>query len=305
MLYGFDMGGTKIEIAVFDAQLQPVWQKRVPTPQDSYEALLHVFIALTQEADQRFQTKGQVGIGLAGIPNLREGSVFTTNVPKTKNQPLIRDLEKALARPIRIENDANCFALSEAYDDARKEHSCVLGVILGTGLGAGMIINGQPFSGANGIAGEIGHMRLPADCLAILGHDIPLAPCGCGKNGCAERYLSGTGFEWLYAHFYQESCRAPDIIARYYQGDLQATAHVDRFLTLLAAYLGNICTVLDPDLIVFGGGLSNFDEIYRQLPTLIQPYLFSTAKVPAIEKAKYGDSGGVRGAALLNFASMY
>lgn len=297
MLYGFDVGGSKIELAVFDAALTCIWSKRVATPQDDYQKLLDVFCQLVTEADEQCHCQGPIGIGIPGIVKLRDKSVFTTNINVAKGRPLIRDLEQRLARPIRVNNDANCFALSEA--SAYPDYHNVLGVILGTGLGGGLVVDHQIVSGLNGCAGEIGHSKLFADAFTILGHDIPLLECGCGLRGCCERYLSGTGFEWLYQHFYQQSLPAKAIIAAYYANQANARAHVDRYLELLAAYLANIMMILDAELIVIGGGLSNFDAIYPQLPGRMQPYLLSMMKAPRIEKARYGDAGGARGAALL------
>lgn len=300
MFYGFDMGGTKIELGVFDENLKRVWRKRVPTPREDYQALLNTFKDLTEEADKQFNIVGKVGIGIPGLIDRDSGIVFTTNVPSAKGKPLFNDLEKCLNRPIKMDNDANCFALSEAWDDDFRAYPSVLGVILGTGLGGGLVINGQVFSGRNSTAGEIGHLRLPVDALSVLGEDIPLVRCGCGKLGCIENYLSGKGFEWLYQHFCHESLPAPVIIENYHADEPGAVEHVERYLSLLAVCMGNLLTLFDPHLVVIGGGLSHFDEIYTELPKRLPANLFALAKVPRIEKARYGDAGGVRGAAFLN-----
>lgn len=299
MLYGFDIGGTKVEIAVFDKNFQQVWSKRVPTPQESYQAFLTCIESLVNEADARFSTVGKIGIGIPGMINRHNRTIYTTNINAVKDKPFIDDLEAKIGRSIEINNDANCFALSEALDEEYAHYNNVVGVILGTGLGGGIVVNRQVVSGASGCAGEIGHIRLSVDMLAILGHDIPLVNCGCGLTGCCERYLSGTGFEWLYRHFYHQSLSAKTIIEHYYAGDEQATQHVERYLELLAAYLGNLMMLIDAELIVIGGGLSNFDEIYQQIPKRITKYLLKQMNIPRIEKAKYGDAGGARGAALL------
>lgn len=299
MLYGFDIGGTKIELAVFDDELKQVWSKRVDTPTDSYQSFLACLVSLVNEADDRFAIKGQIGIGIPGIINEKDKTVYTTNIDAVKNKPLITDLEQAIHRPISMNNDANCFALSEAYYKAFKHYKNVLGVILGTGLGGGLVINHQLVNGADGCGGEIGHVGLSINMLKILGYDIPLVKCGCGLEGCCERYLSGTGFEWLYHHFYHKQLSAKTILERYYNGDNDALAHVDRYLELLAAYLANIMMVTNPEIIVIGGGLSNFDLIYHEVPKRLPKYLLPRMTVPRIEKAKYGDAGGARGAALL------
>jgi N-acetylglucosamine kinase len=300
MFYGFDMGGTKIEMGVFDDNLKRVWQKRVATPKDDYNALLDTFKRLTDEADQHFNCLGKVGVGIPGLIDRDTGVVFTTNVPAAKEKPLFTDLQRQLNRPIKMDNDANCFALSEAWDDEFRSYGSVLGIILGTGLGGGLVIDGKVFSGRNSTAGEIGHLRLPVDALSVLGKDIPLVRCGCGQDGCIENYLSGRGFEWLYQHFYREKLSAPIIIENYRSGQPQAVEHTERFFSLLAVCMGNLFTLFDPHLVVIGGGLSHFDEIYSELPKRLPPHLFKLAKVPRIEKARYGDAGGVRGAAFLN-----
>ncbi|PVZ88038.1 N-acetylglucosamine kinase [Serratia sp. S1B] len=299
MYYGFDMGGTKIELGVFDTDLQCIWQKRVPTPRDHYQELLAVLRDLTFEADHFCGSAGKVGIGIPGLPN-EDGTLFTANVPAAMGQPLPRDLSRMIGREVRVDNDANCFTLSEAWDPEFRRYPVVLGVILGTGVGGGLIVDGKVLTGRNHIAGELGHFRLPIDALEVLGNDIPRVACGCGHTGCIENYLSGRGFEWMYAHFYQQPLSAQQIIAHYRAGEPQAVAHVDRFLEVLAICLGNLLTIIDPHLVVFGGGLSNFGEIYQALPQRLPAYLLSVAKLPRIEPARYGDAGGVRGAAFLN-----
>ncbi|MFC3395295.1 N-acetylglucosamine kinase [Brenneria rubrifaciens] len=300
MYYGFDMGGTKIELGVFDAELNKVWQKRVSTPRDNYDELLNAFVALVKEADARVGTAGHVGIGVPGMQTGDNGVLFTANLPATRGRPLGADLSDLLQRDVRINNDANCFVLSEAWDARFRSYPVVLGMILGTGVGGGLVVNGRPVEGCNGITGEFGHFRLPVDALEILGVDIPRVKCGCGQLGCIENYISGRGFEWLYSHFYQETLPAITIIRHYRAGESNALAFVDRFMDLLAACLGNLLTIFDPHLLVLGGGLSNFDEIYQILPMRLPSRLLPIAKLPRIEKACYGDAGGVRGAALLH-----
>ncbi|MBD8451674.1 N-acetylglucosamine kinase [Serratia rubidaea] len=300
MFYGFDMGGSKIELGVFDAKLQRIWQKRVATPRDDYRQLLATLRDMTLEADAVCGAPGQVGIGIPGLPNDDDGTLFTANVPAAMGQPLPRDLAALIGREVRVENDANCFALSEAWDEEFRRYPVVFGLILGTGVGGGLIVDGKVVSGRNHIAGEFGHLRLPVDALEVLGRDIPRVACGCGHHGCIENYISGRGFEWLYAHFYQQRLSAPQIIAHYQAGEPQAQAHVERFLDLLAICLGNLLTAIDPHLVVIGGGLSNFAAIYQALPSRLPRSLLRVAKMPRIEPARYGDAGGVRGAAFLN-----
>lgn len=301
MYYGFDMGGTKIELGIFDADLQRIWHKRVATPKQDYSQLLQVFTELTHEADVFCGTQGSVGIGIPGLPN-DDGTLFTANVPAAMGKPLQADLCRILEREVRIDNDANCFALSEAWDPEFQAYPSVLGIILGTGVGGGIILNGQVVTGRNHIAGEFGHFRLPLDTLDVLGADIPRVTCGCGQRGCIENYISGRGFEWMYAHFYGHALPAAQIIEYYYAGNVQAIEHVERFMAVLAICLGNLLTILDPHLVVIGGGLSNFEHLYQELEQRLPAHLLPVARLPRIEKARYGDAGGVRGAAFLHLS---
>lgn len=300
MFYGFDMGGSKIALGVYDAQRQLLWSKRVPTPRDHYADLLAAFVSLTAEADAVSGQRGRVGVGVPGLINPADGTLFTANVPAARGRPLGRDLSERLGREVRVDNDANCFTLSEAWDEAFQDCPVVLGLILGTGVGGGLVVDGKPVSGRNFVAGEAGHMRLPIDALQVLGRDIPLQQCGCGQRGCMESYLSGQGFAWLFQHFYQQTLSAPAIIERYYQGDRQALEHTARFRALLAVCLGNLLTLLDPHLVVLGGGLSNFDALYDGLAEQVKPHLLPMAKPPRFAKARHGDAGGMRGAAFLH-----
>lgn len=247
MYYGFDIGGTKIALGVFDSGRQLQWEKRVPTPRDSYDAFLDAVCELVAEADRRFGCKGSVGIGIPGMPETEDGTLYAANVPAASGKPLRADLSARLDRDVRLDNDANCFALSEAWDDEFTQYPLVMGLILGTGVGGGLIFNGKPITGKSYITGEFGHMRLPVDALTMMGLDFPLRRCGCGQHGCIENYLSGRGFAWLYQHYYHQPLQAPEIIALYDQGDEQARAHVERYLDLLAVCLGNILTIVDPD----------------------------------------------------------
>ena len=302
MYYGFDVGGTKIEFGAFNAQLERVATERVPTPTEDYEKLVTTLSELVKKYDQQFATKGTVGLGLPGMEDADTGKVLTVNVPAAKGKPLKSDLEALIDRPVKIENDANCFALSEAWDESLQSSPSVLGLILGTGFGGGLVIGGEVFSGRNNVAGELGHQRLPIDAWFLLGDSgqAPLFSCGCDKQGCLDNYLSGRGFEQLYQHYYQTPKKAIDIIADYQQGENIALEFVDKFMELLATCLGSMLTAIDPHVVVLGGGLSNFDLIYEELPKRLPKYLLSVAKAPKFVKAKHGDSGGVRGAAFLN-----
>lgn len=300
MFYGFDMGGSKIALGVYDAQRQQIWSKRVATPRDDYAQLLAAFTDLTAEADAFTGTRGSVGVGVPGLIDPDDGTLFTANVPAARGRALGRDLSRLLGREVRVDNDANCFALSEAWDDEFQACPVVLGLILGTGVGGGLVVEGKPVSGRNFVTGEMGHMRLPIDALAVLGQDIPLPQCSCGKRGCIELFLSGQGFAWLFHHFYQQTLSAEAIAERYYQGDRQAQEHTARFRALLAVCLGNLLTLIDPHLVVLGGGLSNFDALYDGLAEQVKPHLLPVAKPPRFARARHGDAGGMRGAAFLH-----
>lgn len=305
MYYGFDVGGTKIEFGAFNDKLERMATERVPTPGDDYQALLHALNTLVNKYDSEFGTKGTIGIGIPGMESVDDGALLTSNVPAAKGKKLREDLEALVGRPVKIENDANCFALSEAWDEEHQGKESVLGLILGTGFGGGIVINGHVVSGRSHVAGELGHTRMPIDGWFYLndskeGINAPLFDCGCDKKGCIDNYLSGRGFEQLYQHYYGEHVKAIDIINNHQKGEEKAVEHVDRFMELLAICLGNIFTAFDPNVVVLGGGLSNFDLIYEEMPKRIPKHLLSVGKVPTILKAKHGDSGGVRGAAFLN-----
>jgi len=303
MHYGFDIGGSKIALGVFDSSRQLQWEKRIPTPKESYDAFLEAVIGLVVEADERFQCRGTVGIGIPGMPETEGGLLYAANVPAASGKPLRADLSRLLDRDVRLDNDANCFAISEAWDDEFTQYPLVMGLILGTGVGGGIVQNGKSITGHSYITGEFGHIRLPVDALEVVGRDFPLTRCGCGQHGCIENYLSGRGFAWLYNHFYQQSLTSPEIVALWQQGDANAREHVERYLDLLAVCLGNILTIVDPDLVVLGGGLSNFSAIADGLAQRLPRHLLPVARPPRIERARHGDAGGMRGAAFLHLTN--
>ena len=300
MLYGLDIGGTKIELAVFNSQLEKQYSERVETPKTSYEDWLNAIVNLVKKADEKFGCKGSVGLGIPGFVNQSTGIAEITNIRVADNKPILRDLSALLDREVRAENDANCFALSEAWDAENAQYPSVLGLILGTGFGGGFVINGKIYSGQTGMAGELGHLQLNDHALKLLGWGkAPIYQCGCGNIACLDTYLSGRGFEMLYRDLKGEALPAKDIIQRFYAGDKSAVDFVGVFVELAAISIGNIITAFDPHLVVLGGGLSNPDYLYDALPKALPAHLMRSAKVPVIKKAKYGDSGGVRGAAAL------
>ncbi|OLQ70138.1 N-acetylglucosamine kinase [Photobacterium proteolyticum] len=300
MYYGFDVGGTKIEFGAFNEKLERVATERVPTPGDDYDKLVDTLVGIIQKADKEFSCEGHIGIGIPGMEDAEDGSLLTSNIPAAKGHTLRKDLEEKLGRSVSIDNDANCFALSEAWDEELQGEKSVLGLILGTGFGGGLVFDGHVFSGKNHVAGELGHTRMPIDAWFHLGENAPLFECGCENKGCIDNYLSGRGFEQLYTHYYGEKVKAIELIKRHAAGDEKAVEHVDRFMEMLAICLANLFTGLDPHVVVLGGGLSNFELLYTELPKRLPKHLLSVARVPKIVKAKYGDAGGVRGAAFLN-----
>jgi len=300
MYYGFDIGGSKIALGVFDGQRRQQWETRIPTPHSGYDAFLDAVCGLVAQADSRFGVKGSVGIGIPGMPETADGTLYAANVPAASGRPLRADLSARLGRDVRLDNDANCFALSEAWDDEFTAYPLVMGLILGTGVGGGLVLNGKSITGHSYITGEFGHIRLPVDALEVVGREFPLTRCGCGQLGCIENYLSGRGFAWLYQHYYQQPLSGPEIVERWQQGDKRAREHVERYLDLLAVCLGNILTIVDPDLLVIGGGLSNFSAIADGLAARLPRHLLPVARVPRIEQARHGDAGGMRGAAFLH-----
>ncbi|MBE2894323.1 N-acetylglucosamine kinase [Spirabiliibacterium falconis] len=303
MYYGLDIGGTKIELAAFNEAFELLHKERVDTPKEDYQQWIDTVAGLVEKADQKFGCKGCVGIGLPGFVNRETGIAEITNIRAADNRPILRDLSERLAREVRAENDANCFALSEAWAEQNQQYSFVLGLILGTGFGGGLVFDGKAHSGHIGMAGELGHMQLNYHALKLLGWDnAPIYKCGCGNEACLDTYISGRGFEMLYRDLKGETLTAPDIIARFQQGNKSAVEFVDMYIELMAMSIANIITALDPDMIVLGGGLSNFDHIYQVLPHALPKYLLRSAKVPVIKKAIFGDSGGVRGAAALHMA---
>ncbi len=300
MYYGFDVGGTKIEFGAFNEKLERVATERVPTPTEDYDLLIETIAGLVSKYDSEFNCEGKVGVGLPGMEKPEDGTVLTVNIPAAKGRTLREDLTSRIGRSVKLENDANCFALSEAWDEELRDEPSVMGLILGTGFGGGLIYEGKVFSGLNNVAGELGHTRLPLDAWLHLGENAPMIKGGCDKAGSLDNYLSGRGFELLYDHYYGEKKKAIDIIKSHAEGEEKAVEHVERFMELLAICFANIFTGLDPHVVTLGGGLSNFDLIYEEMPKRIPKHLLSIAKCPKILKAKHGDSGGVRGAAFLN-----
>jgi fructokinase len=289
---GIDLGGTKMELVVLGPDGKPILRNRVPTPRDYRKALADLK-ALIEQAEADIGARASIGIGIPGTMSPATGLMRTPNTECLNNQPFDKDFSEFLGRPIRLANDANCFALSEAADGAAAGAGTVFGVILGTGCGGGIVVNGQVLEGRNGIAGEWGHNPLPW----ITEGDLPLRPCPCGRMGCIERYVAGPA---LAFEAHGEGARdATQVPARALAGDPAAIGALARHAERLARALAAVTNLLDPDAIVLGGGLSNLPHLYTDLPGLMRPFVFSDSFNANIVQAKHGDSSGVRGAAWL------
>ena len=292
---GIDLGGTKTELIALDSTGEVLRRERRPTPSGDYGAILETVYQLISETELALQRKGSIGIATPGAVSARTGLLKNSNTTVLNGKPLDRDLAQRLGRDVRVENDANCFALSEATDGAAAHGRVVFGVILGTGVGGGLIVDRQIIRGRNRIAGEWGHVPLPwarAD-------EQPGAPCYCGRRGCVETYLSGPGLSRDF-HERTGTWQTPEaIVASARGGDSLAGASLTSYVDRLARGLAAVIDVLDPDVVVLGGGLSNIAELYRDVPPLLSTYAFSDGVDTPILPAKHGDSSGVRGAAWL------
>jgi fructokinase len=280
---GIDLGGTKIEALALDPAGREVFRKRVPTPRGDYTATVAAVKGLVQQIGE-----GTVGIGIPGAESRATGLIKNANSTWLIGKPLAKDLEKALGRPVRLENDANCFALSEAVDGAGKGAAVVFGVILGTGVGGGIVVDGKVIRGANAIAGEWGHNPLPAPGAA----DLPHPECYCGRKGCIETYLSGPGLSRDHEARTGRRLKAEEIAAL-------EDESLSRYEERLARSLAGVINVLDPDVIVLGGGMSNVARLYTEVPRLWGRHVFSDRVTTRLVPPVHGDSSGVRGAAWL------
>ena len=289
---GIDLGGTKIEIAVLNPDGGETLRHRIPTPH-GYQDTLNALATLVREAEAQLGVLATVGIGIPGVISPATGRVKNANSIALNGHTLDADLGALLGREIRVENDANCFALSEATDGAGAGYGMVFGVILGTGCGGGIVAHGRVHRGPNRVAGEWGHMPLPWPRL----DEIPGIPCWCGQWGCLETYLAGPSLA--------RDCDGPGardasgIPARAAAGEAKAQQALDRHADRLARGLTQVIDILDPDAIVLGGGLSNMDHLYTAVPERLMRYVFSDTVTTRIVKNKHGDSSGVRGAAWL------
>jgi fructokinase len=288
---GVDFGGTKIEAAALDATGRFQARVRRATPA-GYAEGMETVRELVKAAEAEAGVRGaSVGVGIPGSPSPATGLIRNANSQRLNGRPLQADLERVLGRPVRLANDANCLALSEATDGAGEGAKVVFGVIIGTGCGGGVAIRGEPIGGRNAVAGEWGHMPLPWPDAS----EFPGPGCWCGRRGCMELWVSGPGL----ARDHGGALTAEAVVAAARAGEAAATATLDRYVERLGRGLAVICDILDPDVLVLGGGMSNVDELYDRLPAAIAPHVFSDVFRTPVRKAAHGDSSGVRGAAWL------
>ncbi|MCP5141779.1 MAG: ROK family protein [Chromatiales bacterium] len=295
MRIGIDLGGTKIELIALGDQGEERFRRRVNSPRDDYGNTLAAVTALVHEAEDRLGERGTIGVGAPGAVSAKTGGIKNSNSTWLNGKPLREDLEARLDRAVRIANDADCFALSEATDGAAAGAGSVFGVILGTGVGGGLVINGRLLSGPNAIAGEWGHNPLPWPAE----DELPGPACYCGKHGCIETWLSGPGFARDHQVHTAEQSDARTLVNRAEQGDTGVRRSLERYADRLARGLATVINVVDPEVIVLGGGMSNTAMLYERVPQLWGRYVFSDRVDTRLVRPKHGDASGVRGAAWL------
>lgn len=291
---GIDLGGTKIEGIALDGSRE-IRRLRIDTPRDDYPATLDAIVSTVTALEKAAGARGTVGVGIPGAISPATQLVKNANSVWLIGKPLLEDLQARLGREVRIANDANCFAMSEATDGAAAGADVVFGVIVGTGTGAGIVVRGAVLTGPNAIAGEWGHNPLPwpdAD-------ELPGPPCYCGRRGCIETFLSGPGMRADHARHTGRSLEPADIEAAAASGDADAQATLERYESRMARGLATVINILDPDVIVLGGGMSMMRRLYTNVPRLWIRYIFSDTVTTTIVQAKHGPSSGVRGAASL------
>jgi len=292
---GIDLGGTKTEVIVLDGSGRVLLRERRPTPRGDYRSSLELIRALAHEADRVTGVPHPVGVGIPGSESPATGLIRNANSTWLNGRPLRADLEETLGRPVRLANDANCFALSEAMDGAGRGAESVFGVIAGTGTGAGIVIGGKVRTGANRIAGEWGHNPFPWP----EPHELPGPACYCGRHGCLETWLSGPGLAADHRRTTGTDLTAEAIAARAAAGDPDCRATLDRHAGRMARGLAHVINILDPEIIVLGGGLSNLAHLYDEVPKRWGSWIFSDVVRTRLLPPLHGDSSGVRGAAWL------
>lgn len=291
---GLDIGGTKIELAALDARGGERLRRRVPTPHRGYEDALGVLAGMVADAERELGERARVGVGVPGLVS-PEGRVRNAFATPFNERPLRTDLERLLARDVRLENDANCFALSEATDGAGRGAGILFGAVLGTGAGAGIVHEGRVLSGANASAGEWGHNPLPW----MTPEEYPGPCCSCGRLGCIEQFVSGSALAADHLRVAGQALDAPAIAAGAEAGDAACEATLQRFEDRLARALAHVINLLDPEVIVLGGGVSALERIYRSVPLRWANHVYAPSPHTRLARAAHGDASGVRGAAML------
>jgi len=295
MRIGIDLGGTKIEGIAIDGDGRERLRRRIAAPRGDYRRTLDAIAGLVRDIERAIGVRATVGVGIPGTISPSTGLVRNANSTWLIGEPLADDLPRLLERPVRFANDANCFALSEASDGAAAGAHVVFGVIVGTGCGGGVVVRGQVIAGANGVAGEWGHNPMPAP----RDDERPGPSCYCGRRGCIEQFLSGPALARDYRSAGGAAATAAEIAERAAGGEALAAGALSRYEERMARALGSVINLLDPDVIVLGGGLSNIERLYDRVPQLWAPYVFSDRIDTPLVRALHGDSSGVRGAAWL------
>jgi len=295
MRLGIDWGGTKIEIIALSEKGEELYRKRLDTPKGDYEGCLQAVKQLVDAAEEATGETGTLGLGIPGSLSPRTGLVKNANSVWMNGMPLDKDLQRVLNRPVRIQNDANCLAVSEATDGAGAGAHLVHAIIIGTGSGSGIAIDAKAHLGANGIGGEWGGITVPW----LKPEEYPGPDSWIGHKGVIDHWCSGTGFQHDYRERTGNALKGHEIMSLKRSGDETATAVYDAYVSRLARALAMSANLLDPDVFVLGGGMSNIDELYEDLPAVMAPYIFSDTFETPIRKAVHGDSSGVRGAAWL------
>lgn len=298
MRIGIDLGGTKTEVIALDDAGEQRFRHRLPTPREDYQQTIETVATLVDMAEQATGQTGSVGIGIPGSLSPYTGVVKNANSTWLNGQPFDSDVSRRLKREVRLANDANCLAVSEAVDGAAAGAQTVFAVIIGTGCGAGVALNGRAHIGGNGTAGEWGHNPLPwmDDDELRYREEIP---CYCGKQGCIETFISGTGFATDYQRLSGKALKGNEIIRLVDAQDAVAELALSRYELRLAKALSHVVNILDPDVIVLGGGMSNVERLYKTVPSLMKSFVFGGECETPVRKARHGDSSGVRGAAWL------
>lgn len=295
MRIGIDIGGTKLEAAALDRDGELHLRRRTPTPRGDYDATLEAIATLVGSIESELGRRCTLGFGIPGTISPATGLIKNAYNSPFNGRPLDQDLATRFGRPVRLMNDANCFALSEAHGGAAADAEIVFGAILGTGCGSGIVVRGELLTGANAVSGEWGHNPLPWP----EDEEVPGLLCDCGKNGCIETFISGTGLARQHAATAGERRSAQEIVARAEDGDAPSLRSVERYESQLSRALAAIINVIDPNVIVLGGGMSNVARLYKNIPAQWLKWVFSDSVTTQLRPPRFGDSSGVRGAAWL------